>query len=122
MNGQNKLVLHYTRLKRLSSDKHLTLFGTFVSNEENEVLWILTNREAHSTVLSKKPQKSATVTISNIFGIFVSQKNKPVTVKNSETFLSRHKNLTTIKEWSLHHCCWPEEAKRAKNSHQQQRL
>jgi len=65
---------HYTRLKRLSSDKHSTLFGTFVSNEEDEVLWILTNREVNSTVLSKKPQKSATVTISNIFDIFVSQK------------------------------------------------
>jgi hypothetical protein len=38
MNGSNMPVLHYTRLKKLFSDKHSSLLGTFVSKEENEVL------------------------------------------------------------------------------------
>jgi hypothetical protein len=34
------MVVHYTRLKRLSSDKHFRLLGAFVSYEETEVLLI----------------------------------------------------------------------------------
>ncbi len=33
-------VLHNTRLKRLGSNKHSSLFGTVISYDENEVLWI----------------------------------------------------------------------------------
>jgi len=33
-------VLHYTRLKRLSNDKHSSLLGTFINFEGNEVLRI----------------------------------------------------------------------------------
>jgi hypothetical protein len=38
MNGPNKLLFHYTRLERVSKDKHASLFSPFVSLEENEVL------------------------------------------------------------------------------------
>ncbi len=33
-------LLHYTRLERLAGEKHLVLFGPFISNTGNEVLWI----------------------------------------------------------------------------------
>jgi hypothetical protein len=33
-------VLHYTRLERLERDKHSSLFGQSMSNEENWVLGI----------------------------------------------------------------------------------
>jgi hypothetical protein len=35
--GLNNLVLHYTRLERLPSDKHSSLFVPYVSCSENEV-------------------------------------------------------------------------------------
>ncbi len=37
MNGPNNPVLLYTRLQRLSRDKHSSLLGPFVSYGENEV-------------------------------------------------------------------------------------
>ncbi len=40
INGPNELVLHYNKLERLVSDKHSSLLGTFVSYEENEVVYI----------------------------------------------------------------------------------
>jgi hypothetical protein len=36
--GPKAGVLHYTRLKKLGSDKHSTILGKFLSYEENEVL------------------------------------------------------------------------------------
>ncbi len=33
-------MLHYTSLNRLSSEKHSSLLGAFVSFKQNEVLWI----------------------------------------------------------------------------------
>jgi hypothetical protein len=35
--GPKARVLHYTKIKRLPSDKHSSLFGTFINYEENEV-------------------------------------------------------------------------------------
>jgi hypothetical protein len=36
--GYDILVFHYTKPLRLAKDKHSSLLGTFLSNEENEVL------------------------------------------------------------------------------------
>jgi hypothetical protein len=46
---------------------------------------------------SPKSQEQLPLATSLVF-LSAKKKNKPVTVKNSEMFLSGHKNLTTIKE------------------------
>ncbi len=50
--AQYARLLHNSRLKRLTSDKHSNLLGQFLSYEENVVLWILT--QGHSKKLSYK--------------------------------------------------------------------
>ncbi len=53
-NQPNKLDHSITQLETLTSDKHSTLLGQFLSYKENEVLWIRTiNRNNYSLYVGK---------------------------------------------------------------------
>jgi len=85
MSGPNKRVIHFTRLQRLTMDKHFSLSNPFISYGENEKLWIwhkfcnlmyLTDKHLHPGLPNDRISESCEKGSSAMFHSWPREKNE----------------------------------------------